>query len=535
MPITKEPSRTIRLTAFYDAAATTKESDYGNFTSIVTEDFYFSSATRAVALARLRREIRNNPYLAGLVNKYPEAIGYSNLRSRTSDRQYNDLKNLWWSRFAKSVTITGDSLRTLEDIIKRELLIAGEIFLVLQQSGKVQVIPSEYCGSPLDTTSADGREINGIVYADNGRPIAYRFGRMNGLGLISYDQSEPINARFVIHIFHKDRVQMGRGLPWLLPSLRTAHDLYEITRSKTKQIKDANMISGWIEKAGAADFLKGLDAPAVDENTGAPVAEKPNDPADKIGTTTPVVIEWKPGTFIALEPGEKLNSLMSSYNATDYKELVMLMLHAVSSPVGLPVELWFSGLGDVNYSGYKGLGVQWNGRRQDVIQFLTDAFYSPFQFWRVSKAANEGDLPKNPDNDDDKVDWMFRRTPVLDEEKNSRANALRLESGETDLAEIWEELGFYPEEVFARRRELWIKLQIASGKLKEGDDNSAVEVPEIFLLRGLLPGETPAPMSTRSNIPATDGGTNPATEDAEDKMPGRKGKSPPPPPPDSKK
>jgi capsid protein len=493
------PLRTILFSSYYDATASTKEQDYGHFTAITAEDFYFSSSMRCIALGRLRREVRNNPYLAGLVQKYPEAVGYAMLRSTTSSRTYNTLKEKWARKLAKRITTEGRTMRSLEKILKIELLLAGELFLVKRVNGRLQVIASEYCGSPSSapsvTRSDGGTESNGIIYNADNEPVAYRFGRMKA-GFVSFAETEIVPADQVIHVFDPDRVKQGRGLPWLLPSLRTARDLYEITRSKTKQIKDANGISGFIEKQGASNFLQGLDALQPGDDGIAPKAEKPSDPADKVKTDGPIVIELKPGAFIALEPGEKIQTLMSSYNATDYKELIMLMLHAMSTPVGLPVELWFSGLGDVNYSGYKGLGVQWNGRRLDIIDFLVSSFYSPLYEWRVGKAVDEDDLPHNPDGpdgDEEKVEWVFRRTPVLDDEKEGKSNKIKLETGETDLAEIWEAKGYTEEEVFSRRRRLWIKAKIAAGELAEDKDHSQEKVPMDFLIRNELPGETTVP------------------------------------------
>ncbi len=511
LPRPTDPVRAITFSTYYDAAATSKDTDYGSFSSIVAEDFYFSSGTRAVACGRLRREVRNNPYLAGLVNKYPEAIGYSNLRTRTSSRDYNAKKDAWWYRRRRFAMHDGGSRRTLERLVKLELLIAGEIFLVKLRGGRVQAIPSEFCGSPIGTKSAatGAREVNGIIYATDGTVAGYRFGKMSDAGVITDADTTPTAAEFVIHVRDRDRVQMGRGIPWLLASLKTARDLYEITRSKTKQIKDANSISGFIEKAGASTAIPGLGGTSLDPETGAPKVEETTDPANPV-PAAPIVIELRPGMFIALEPGEKIHSLMSQYNATDYKELIMLMLHAMSTPVGLPVELWFSGLGDVSYSGYKGLGVQWDGRRKDVIEFLVDVFFDPYHRWLVELDTKLGDLPPNPDGDDELHDWMFRRTPILDDEKAGKANKIRLESGESDLAEIWEERGYYAEEVFERRRQLWIKLQIAAGDLKAGEDHTAVKVPIDFLLRNELPGETTVP-----HIPDGSGVTS-AIEDAAD-------------------
>jgi capsid protein len=494
----EQPIRTIQLSAYYDAVATTTESDFGAFAPLM-EDYYFAGPQRSIALGRLRRETRNNPYLAGLVNNFPSAIGTSNLRSRTSKKDYNDAKEKFWYRWKKKVTRVGDSLRTVEDILLREMLVAGEIFQVEMVTGQIQLIPSEFCGSPYGhgaKLNADGtKEINGILYDQLDRPTGYRFGKMTPSGGLSFAEGDTtvVLARYVKHVYAKDRVLMGRGLPWLLPSLRPAHDLYEITRSKTKQIKDANNISGTIESASPEGILEGMRGkPATIEGDTA-TAETEADAADK-QDATPVVIQLKPGTFIALKPGEKLNMLKTAYQAQDYKELVMLVLHAISTPLGFPVELWFSGLGDVNYSGFKGLGTQWNGRRRYIIAFLEDSWLNDLHTWRITKATDEGDLPPNPDKDHDLIDWAWRRTAVLDEEKEAKSNQVKLQSGECSLAEIWEEKGLYAEEVFAQRRQLWIRLEIAAGNLKDGGDHSAVIVPREFLLRGALPGQNPYPM-----------------------------------------
>jgi hypothetical protein len=481
--------------SYYDATATNRESDFGAWVSTVSEDFYFNSSTRAVAISRLRREVRNNPYLAGLVAKFPEAIGQPTLRARTPDRGYNHLKDSFWYTLARRMTLAGDSLRTTVDLLKGEMLVAGELFFIKLATGLLQLVPSEFCGTNMAAIAElpEGyQEINGIVRDLSGNPAFYRFGQMSPTGLLNFSGPNLIPAKNVIHVFKKDRVHMGRGLPWLLPALRPAHDLYEITRAKTKQIKDVTSIFGTIEKQGSADFLRGLEAPSIDSTTGEIAAESGTSAADPVKTSA-TRVELRPGTFIALEPGEKLNKLTSDYQASDYKELVMLMLHAISTPIGLPVELWFSGLGDVNYSGFKGLGVQWDARRKDLHAFLEESFLQPYHDWRLSLAPALRELPPLPANcRADEVDWRWRRTAVLDEEKIRKANQVALSTGELSLADIWEERGEYAEDVFAARRQLWIKLQVAAGLLEDTGDHADVEVPLCFLLTGALP-EPPAP------------------------------------------
>src|SRR5947209_889953 len=102
--ILAEPHKKIvAFSSHYDAASTTIDADWGMFfRGIASEEYYFNGSARLLALGRIRREIRNNPYLAGLVNNYPQAIGYSNMRSRTTSRDYNSKKDLWWYRLSKN-------------------------------------------------------------------------------------------------------------------------------------------------------------------------------------------------------------------------------------------------------------------------------------------------------------------------------------------------------------------------------------------------------------------------------------------------
>ena len=58
MPVLTQPRKTIALTAYYDASANTTENDFADFSSVVSEDFYFNTATRVIALGRLRRALR---------------------------------------------------------------------------------------------------------------------------------------------------------------------------------------------------------------------------------------------------------------------------------------------------------------------------------------------------------------------------------------------------------------------------------------------------------------------------------------------
>jgi capsid protein len=336
--------------------------------SNVSEDRLFNDFTRRIVLRRIRHEVRNNPYLAGLVAKFPEAIGVGEYKVRVGDKDYKAVVETAFYRASKTIEVSGETLFQVQRIISSELLITGEIFIILLASGKIQLVPSENCAQPPDAPIGC---INGIERDGDGKPTRYYFGQLDQWGNIDWsDTGGGVDARNVIHVFDRDRVAMGRGLPWILPSLCTARDLYEITGAKTKQIKDASGISGVIYKNNSDDFAAQLASAQSAAANAATVAAGGTAQPQPVSNTNARVIKLEKGTMFFLEPGEKADFVQNAYQAADYNQLIMLMLHAISSPVGLPVELWFSGLGDVNYSGFKGLGVQWDSRRMHIIDLL---------------------------------------------------------------------------------------------------------------------------------------------------------------------
>lgn len=475
-------------TGYYDAASTSNYRDFVNYLG-GSEDYYFDSRTRAIALARFRREVRNNPYLAGLYETFPGAVGYGRCRARTKDREQNAILDAFWRGYSSSVTSQGDTLRALTLMRHAELLVAGEIFLIKLRSGRVQVVPSEYCGSSLKPTNPN--EVNGIIYNNAGTPLAYRFGKMQKTGIIEFSEqaSSLVEARYVIHDFRRDRVQMGRGIPDLISSLAPARDLYEITTAKTKQVKDAAKLTGTIETPLGSEGLEKLGITVSDQFPESVTGVDPEtDTLDRPAEESKV-IELKDGTFVQLDPGEKLELLKNQYQASDYKELIFIMLHAIASPVGLPVELWFSGLGEVNYSGFKGLGTQWNRRRRELIEDCEDRFLNPLHVWRMDKAFNEMDVEPLGDEsvDDFAHKWAWQRTAVLDEERDAKTNEIKLNSGEVCLTDVWEQNGLDPDEEFEKRRQQYLKMRKAAGLSVEGEDVDAIKVPFEFLLTGELP------------------------------------------------
>jgi hypothetical protein len=197
----------------YDAASTTTDRDFGIFYGLASEDLSFTDNARFIAITRIRKEVRNNPYLAGLIAKLPEAIGSSSMRSRTGDRAYDIAKESWYYKISKKVTSAGLSMRAVESVLWPELAMCGEVFFIKLGNGRLQMQASEFCGGMrYNVINPDGScVVNGIAYDRFGAPTAYRFGRKTSWGGISFTDADStvIPADKVIHVFSPDRIEMG--------------------------------------------------------------------------------------------------------------------------------------------------------------------------------------------------------------------------------------------------------------------------------------------------------------------------------------
>lgn len=484
------------ISNYYDAASTTPDRDWGS-PAIRHEDHILTSPVRYVMVARMRKLLRNSGMLDALLHGAARSIGSSTARSTSSDKHFNKLHDLLYYRWCKRPEETGLSQRQAEFVAWIEKFLCGEVFWVLKANGKYRLVTSEFCGSPGE--GALPNELNGIVYNEIGAPIAYRFGSQTTSGGIEYPKGDDgiIPAEYVIHDVRRDRVSQGRGVPYAISVMSIAKDLDECVKATVKKLKSQGQAFAAVTKNGGPESARevfgtvpigprGLEGPG-------PSAPSETDSSDEDEREINLV----DGSVILLEPGEKIELLKTEYGATDFRQLVITLAQLMSAPLGIPVELWFTGLADTSFSGYKGIATLWEDNRREYINTFIDTVLERLHFWRAAKWVKEGDILRpdgtkyvgHPDGDFDLVQFRFGRAPVLDRERLAKANAIRLASGEITPMDLWEEEGEWEDEVIEKRKQRWFKLQVASGKIKADTDPDSIEYPISWLLYGKLPGE----------------------------------------------
>lgn len=413
----------------YAGAQNTRFRDFRAYGEARTEADMLPYFDRVRIITRLRQLVRDDPYCAALVSAYATQLGTSTLSSlagveggaetideNSPSSRFNDAHERAWLDFAARVEYCGLSLPEVESILWREDLIAGELFFLKLKSGKLQMIPSEFCASDYSTViqDPDSNEHDG-VRVENGIVTGYRFGFRDKTGSIQPGKSIT-PAENVIHFFFQDRPEQRRGVPRLAPVLNVLQDIFEICGAKVNQVKTQSFISGVVTKnyapAEAADLLR------LQNSDG----------------TRSDYQDLRGGTLYYLETGEDMKPFQSSINANDFDDFLKSRFEAVGGAVGMPAECWIEGFRDSNYSSARATVSTWirtaHARRAHEVSRFLEPLH---EFWVDKTPA----LFSSAKYDPSEIVFTFPGVPAIDENKQNESDAKALAACLTTYAQVY--------------------------------------------------------------------------------------------------
>lgn len=468
----------------YAGAGTTRFRDFRINTGSRSEAQMLPYYDRLRIITRLRQMVRDDAVCAAILSAYPVQLGTSTLNSlehtaadpdtgedaATPDAAaalFNDAHETEWCGWSCNCEYTGMSLSQVETIAWREDLIAGEVFLLKLKSGKVQLIPSEFCFSEdvsifsKSATAQPGRdEKDGIVVQD-GVVTGYRFGFRDSGGNLQQGK-EITPAEDVIHFFFQDRPEQRRGIPRLAPVINILQDIQEITNAKVQQVKTQSFISAVVTKnyapAEAADLLR---------------------TSNSDGTRSDYQ-DLRGNAMYYLETGEDMKPFQSSTNAADFSDFLKSRLEAIGGAIGVPPEIWIEGFRDSNYSSARatisGFIRTVYQRRGHMVSRLLEPLHG---FWVEKNPALWREV--GAEYDTTEVSFTFPGVPAIDESKQNDADAKALAACLTTFGAVYAAKGKFWDTEFkqiAREKQRMAALGIA---------------PNFAPANGGLPGSDGAP------------------------------------------
>ena len=143
-----------------------------------------------------------------------------------------------WEAWAEEAEVTGLAFDDAMNIAIRGWIINGEAFVILTESGRIQILGSD----DLPTSPIN----DGIECDSTGRPIAYHF--RPGMETIR------VPAELVLHLAHRTTPRQLRGVSPLLPVLGKIQDLAEYDAAEQAAAKMAAKVSIIVKTTDSEGF-----------------------------------------------------------------------------------------------------------------------------------------------------------------------------------------------------------------------------------------------------------------------------------------
>lgn len=332
----------------------------------------------AISLATLRDRsrdlVRNNPYAArGIQAIANNVIGpgiFTQFKVKP-DRRQLALNNMWqaWAG-TKICDFDGrNTLAGIERIVTRSMVEGGEAIIRLRRVGRqfgialdgnlievppiqLQVLEGDHLASNqlIGKLESGNRIIQGIEFDSNNKRVAYHLfqdhpGSFN-IAPVSNNLAFRIDAADIAHIYRQDRAGQIRGVPWLAPSMLRLKDFDDYEDAQLVRQKIAACFTAFVhDQEGLDDDLTEKDKTELGEKV-------------------------EPGMIEFLPPGKEV-TFATPPGTEGYEPYTSVVLHAISTGLGVPYAILTGNLTKVNFSssrmGFIEFGRNIDTWRQDII------------------------------------------------------------------------------------------------------------------------------------------------------------------------
>lgn len=434
-----------------------------------------NSPNRDLARRKARHLERNSEIVNSILNAFERNVvgkGF-NLQVRTEDQDWNNLLEELWSEFSRpgNCDVSGKfSLNEILRMIVRRRLVDGGILAIkiidsnMKIPYQIQLAEVDELQGPAALRSPQGNAIvGGIEVSDCGKPLAYYL-RKNSFE--NYVQLEPerIEAKRVYFLADHSRPSEVREMTPLARTLDKIHDLDEFFEAVAFKQKINAAIAVWITTAKDA-------APPVGNSL---VVGGVDSVGKNVGKKRIV-----PGSVNELKPGQDVKTLVPSGQSSELADYNLATLRQISAGHGLSYEMVSRDVSQVNYSSARqNLLEDWKVFEQEQ-QFLKEHFLDFVFEDVVSSAILSGRIPADKVPRDFykntakylKHEFIGQGLPWIDPYKEALANKIMLETGQTNLKEIFAKKGKdWEEELEQATNEAVQKL--AAGIQQEGENNA---------------------------------------------------------------
>lgn len=301
---------------------------------------------------------------------------------------------------------------------------------------QLQVLDAEMCPHTLTMTARNGNRVKaGIELNGIGRRVAYYFypSRSNEPDDVGAGDLKRVPADSVIHLFEPLRPGQLRGEPTLTRALVKFHHLDKFDDAVLLRQELGNLVVAYITTPDLAPGAKTQLNPI----TGRPLESGEDKPT----------LEMNPGTYQALDPGEKIEWSKPPETGSAYPDFMRVQLYGAAVAAGVPYELLTGDLARVNDRQVRVI-LQEFRRRVLVQQHQILAFQFCRAVWNawMDQVAISGILPipieyfANPEPWR-RVVWQPHGFPYIHPLQDQQAAELSMRDGTTSREAVCAERG----------------------------------------------------------------------------------------------
>lgn len=376
-----------------------------------------NEATRTELLKLARHMYRNVGLIKGAVDSIATYSIGPGLRPqyRGKDQEFGRLcEEYWRDVIVPSPEVTGRMTWTdMLLALSRSIDVDGDVFVVMTEKGKLQIVEGHRVCEGDDYGTADG-----VFLGKLGEPTAYL--------VQTGDMYRKLSADTVIHLMELERPDQIRGGSSLARALNHVRDLKMLGEFEKDALKLQGSIAAVIttdqgdELAGQGGFFGTVQA----QDTGEPTIAR-----EEITSSA---------TIPRLSPGEKIEMIGPNRPHAGFEPFAKFLIRDVAMGLGLPVEFVYDPA-SVGGAGMRFIVAKAQRRFEQRQRLLIDRFCN--RAWRffIGGAIANGDLPAVEDYA--KVTWQTPKSLTVDAGREAQQAREDYKAGLSSLQDYFGELG----------------------------------------------------------------------------------------------
>ena len=417
-------------------------------------------------LINLSREFfRDNAIYHGMISKAAEYIvgGGFGLQAKTSDPAWNSAAETIWREWWKRPEIRGVMSGTaVEEMVAREVLLCGDTGAIkTKDRGLLQLVEAEQLVG--NEPNADGIEKDAY-----GRPLTFLVAPYRDrTGAPIPSDAKRISAADFLFLTRPERPSSLRGVPPAQSAFSMIHRINDVCDAEAFAWQLLSRLAISITREGAAAIAFGDSETDDTKTVDADLASR--------------IHQFDTGLVFHGEPGEKVEGIDRNIPGKDFTASLTTFLRLLGLPLGLPLEFILLDWTKSNYSQSRAIleqAQQSFGKWQTLLEMF---FHRPAYEWRIARAIQDGELPKNAEWN--AHEWIMPRFPWIDQLKEAQAQGVKIERAFCTHGQVLKGEGLDREEVIAARE---LEIRDAIGRVQAIESETGVRVPWEYLA-GLSP------------------------------------------------